>query len=490
MSDDLVIRTNEMDDLLAKCYLSTKVAAKVLFPERTSRPFNSLHDVLFKLLDDDSIQKVAIAAPRGFGKTTLNTIIYPAKKILFGEKKFIMPISATASSALAQGENLKRELLTNTDIIRLFGPMKSEVFAKDQWITANNIMVLPRGAGQQVRGQLFHNYRPDLIIVDDLETSEQVQSEEQRRKLKEWFYSDLCNCVDRSKKDWKIIVIGTVLHEDALLVELLEDPTWTSVRLELCDDEFNTHWPDFMSSKECKALYEEYRAKGQADVFFREYRNLPISTADATFSTEYFKYYEETDEGFNPKDLLNCVIIDPAKTAQMHSADSAIVGWGVDRSGHKMYVRDCVSGKFRPDELYEHAFNMVKALNANILAVEVTSLNEFIVQPIKNEMRVRGIFPRLVELKARDKKENRIGMLAPFYRLGYVYHNNAVCSKLETQLLMFPRAKLWDVMDAAAYIVEIMEMEGDYFDPGSLDTDEDEFKDLDNDDPVSFNPYV
>jgi hypothetical protein len=94
-----------------------------------------------------------------------------------------------------------------------------------------------------------------------------------------------------------------------------------------------------------------------------------------------------------------------------------------------------------------------------------------------------------VELKARDKKENRIAALAPFYRLGYVYHNELVSKKLETQLMMFPRSKMWDVMDAAAYVVELMEMEGDYFDP-SNSLDEEDYDELENEDPVAFIPYV
>lgn len=490
MSNVVDIRSEEVEELMAQCLMSTKVAAKVLFPDRVERPFTSLHDKIFKLLDDPTKQKVAIAAPRGYGKTTLNTIVYPAKKIMFSENKFIMPVSATATSAEMQGENLKMELLTNEDIIRFFGPMKSNVFSKAQWITANDILVMPRGAGQQVRGQLYKNYRPDLILVDDLETSEGVMSKEQRDKLKNWFYSDLCNCVDRSRKDWKIIVIGTVLHEDSLLVELLDDPEWESVRLELCDDEFNSNWPDFMSSAECKKLYEEYKKKGQADVFFREYRNLPISTEDATFKSEYFKYYDE--DAINPRDLINVVIIDPAKTVQMHSADSAIVGWGVDKAGKKMYVRDVVAGKLYPDQLYDEAFAMVERLKATVLAIEVTSLNEFITQPIKNEMRARNIFPRFVELNARGKKEDRVGSMAPFYRMGYIYHNKNVCTKLESQLIAFPRAKLWDVMDAAAYIIELLEREGDYFHP-SDDYDvleSEDYSDLENEDPLNYQPYV
>jgi len=489
MFEGPIIKTPEMDRLLEKCYLSTRVTANTLFPERMFRPFTTIHDDFFKLLDDDSAQKICIAAPRGFGKTTLGTITYPAKKILFGEKKFIMPVSATALSAMSQGENLKRELLSNIHISRLFGPMKSDIFSKEQWVTANGIMVMPRGAGQQVRGQLFGAHRPDLIVIDDLETTEGVFSDEQRKKTKEWFYSDLCNCVDRSSKNWKIIFIGTVLHEDSLLIELLEDPSWKSIRLEICDDDFNSNWPDFMSSEACLELYEEYKRKSQADVFYREYRNIPISTEDAVFKAEYFKYYNEED--IDPKALMNCVIVDPAKTVQMHSAESGIVGWGIDRSSHKMYVRDVVAGKFHPDELYDEAFKMVQRLNAQILAVEVTSLNEFITQPIKNEMRVRGIFPRFVELKARGHKEDRVKTLSPFYRLGYVYHNPDVARRLESQLIGFPRSKYWDIMDAAAYVVELMELEGDYFDPmDKYDNPEDEYADLDNDDPLDVAGYV
>lgn len=484
------IRSEDIEDVMAQCFASTKIAAKTLFPDRVSRPFTSIHDVLFDLMDDPTKQKVCIAAPRGFGKTTLNTIIHPAKKILFQEKHFIMPVSATASSAVAQGENLKRELLSNVDIIRFFGPMKSDVFSKEQWVTANDIMVMPRGAGQQVRGQLYKNYRPDLIIIDDLETTEGTASEDQRKKLKEWFYSDLCNCVDRSKNDWKIIMIGTVLHEDALLVELLDDPEWHSVRLEICDDNFNSHWPDFMSSEACKTLYNEYKAKGQADVFFREYRNLPISTEDATFKTDYFQDYADSD--LKGRFLKYVVIVDPAKTVQMHSADSAIVCWAVDQDGRKLYFVDCVAGKFRPDDLYNEMFDMVERWKATILAVEVTSLNEFITQPIKNEMRVRGVFPRFVELNARGKKEDRIAALAPFYRLGYIYHNPRVASKLESQLMGFPRSKLWDVMDAAAYIVELMELEGDYFHP-SDDYDvleAEDYSELESESELHYVPYV
>ena len=471
---------NVLEDTLASCMVSTELFSGTLMEERFSRSFSTLHKQIFDLLDDDSIQRVAIAAPRGFGKTTLSTIAYPAKNILFQQRKFILPVSATATSAVTQGENLKREILQNNEIKKIFGNLKSDNWSKDQWITSNGVMVLPRGAGQQVRGLLYDIHRPDLIIVDDLETSEGVQSEEQRAKLYDWFFSDLCNCVDRTSKNWKIVVIGTVLHEDALLVNLLDDPEWTSVRLEICDDELKSNWPDFISDEDVKAMHTGFKARGQLDVFYREYRNIPISTEDATFKQEYFKEYDEKD--INKSELLGVVIVDPAKTVKLHSADSAIVGWGVSRQSHAMYVRDVVSEKLYPDELYNEMFAMVTRLDARILAIEVTSLNEFIIQPIKNEMQKRGIFCILIELNARAKKADRIAQLVPYYRQGYIYHNPTCCQKLESQLMSFPRSKLWDTMDAAAYIIEVMELEATYFEPPEMNDDdlEAEYTDLDN----------
>ena len=47
-------RTPEIEEVLRQCYLQTKVCAKVLFPERFFRPFSTLHDQIFNVLDDCS----------------------------------------------------------------------------------------------------------------------------------------------------------------------------------------------------------------------------------------------------------------------------------------------------------------------------------------------------------------------------------------------------------------------------------------------------
>lgn len=470
---------DELKTVIANCYANMAVLGKTIFPERFSLPFSSLHYKIFQALQSGA-QKIVIAAPRGFGKTSITNLLYPARAILFQDKKFIVPISNTNSQAILLSENLKRELLSNTRVHQLFGSIKSDWFSKDMWVTSAGTAVFPRGAGQQVRGVNYQGCRPDLIILDDFENAEDVRNEETRKKLKEWFFADVLNSVDRSK-DWQVVMVGTVLHEDSLLENLLNDPTWLSVRLEICDDDYHSNWPDLIDDVGVKALADSYRAQGMLDVFYREYRNIPISTEDAIFKPDMFRHYEETDKEFlevTSRKLENIILVDPAKSVKIHSAHSAIVCVGLDTKSGSIYVRDVEAGMYYPDELYDKIFAMADRFKARAIGLEVTSLHEFLTFPFKNEMVKRGKVRPIVELKARAKKEERIAMLAPFYRNGYIWHNKKVCHALEEQLTTFPRCKRFDIIDALAYVVEMLDAGDRYFE--SEEMEEDEFEELDD----------
>jgi phage terminase large subunit-like protein len=491
-----------LEEVIQSCMKSTKVTAKVIFPERFYSPFVSLHNELFSVLDDDSIKKVVVVAARGIGKTSIMNLGYPAKKILFREKKFIVPISNTSTQAIMQSENLKRELLMNKIVRSMFGSVKTDKaseelgidqsFAKDMWVALGNTLIFPRGTGQQVRGVLFNNYRPDLILCDDMEDAESVKSEEQRKKLKEWFFADVMNSVSMRLMNWKIVVMGTLLHEDSLLANLLEDPTWYHIRMELCDDDYNSNWPDFMSTEQIKEMFNGYRNNGMLDVAYREYRGLAISTEDSTFMQSYFHWYEESEERLDERsEIENVVIVDPAKTVKLHSDYSAVIGIGIDTLNGRLYIRDLDRKMFHPDELYKAATDMCKRLKARVLGVEVTSLNEYISYPLKNFIMKEGFGIELVELHARGKKEDRIAALVSPYRMGQIWHNKAVTQHLEEQLLSFPRSKKDDCMDAEAYVLELLEQGERYFLPSNVITlNKDREAKMNKEDREQVDPFI
>jgi hypothetical protein len=494
------ILTPDLENVLTLCYSNIGVFSKTFRADAFEQPFSELHNEICELIDSPA-QKIAIAAPRGLGKTTIARSLV-MRAILLRQYEFIPYVTNSATVAEMNTESIKRELRTNREVKRLFGdveinaddPEIQEVFTKAAWVAYGNTLVLPRGAQQQVRGLLFKTHRPQLIIVDDLEKREELENPENRRKLKEWFHADLEKCVDRYSRKWKIVYIDTVKHHDSLMQELLEAPDWATLRLDICDDTFTSRVPQLISTEELRREVELHRKNGTLHIFYMEYRNMPTGGDDEGYKQEYYKYYDEID--LADKRLENFVIVDPAKTANMKSADSAVVGWGVDYKSGALYFRDCVNGKMYPDELYDEMFAMGQRLRAHVIGVEVTGLEEFIKQPIINEMIKRGpsCAFEFVWLKARGGpadgekgKIKRIGSFVPYYRQGYVYHNRTCCATLEAQQLSFQRAKRIDVADASAYIIELLELGGRYFDAPELSDEEsaNEFADLEYEDTLS-----
>lgn len=453
----------ELKELLAECYGSHKTFAKTFFPQRFRNPFSKkLHDPIFSILDNKKIRKACIVAPRGIGKTSIIDLVKPAHGIVFDEERFIVLISHSAPHAIMQSESLKN-VLTSGIVREIFGPMESKMFNKEIWETSTGTGVMPRGSRQQVRGLLYKDWRPSLIIADDLEDPENMDSDDQRKKKKEWFFADVMNSVEWADPNWRVIVIGSLLHEDSLVAHLMNDPAWYSLRLEICDDSYQSNWPEVITNEMIMEKVAEAKRMRLLDTFFREFRGLPISTEDPAFSQTMFRDYSEGDEKLWERPEVETVIIaDPAKTKEESSCDTAIEAWGIDCLTNKLYMRELFLGKLYPDEIIGHMFRMADAYDSRVLGIEVTSLHEWVTQPLRNEALRRGRAYEIVELHAKGSKEDRAKGLLPYYRQGLVYHNSATAGPLEAALLSYPRPSRWDAIDCAAYVIEIMD-EGDRY---------------------------
>jgi hypothetical protein len=488
---------DELQDLLAHCVVDIKFTCKLLFPDIFYAPFSILHQQIFDLINS-GYKKIAIAAPRGIGKTSIARTV-AMRSILFRLQKFIVYISNSATSAEMQTENIKRDLISNQQIRKLFGNVKDvinkdtgidESFSKASWTAFGDTFILPRGSGQQVRGLNWANHRPELVIIDDLENKDEIRNEDNRKKLKDWFWSDLMKTEDRYSKGCIFIYIDTIKHEDSLLVDLLESPEWASIQLSICDDNYKSYDPNYMTDEEVMAEVEEHRRLGTLDAFYMERMNVPISKEDAVFKSGYFRYFQDNfsslkvgEDEVKGSQLTHITLVDPARTVKLQSADSAVLTVAIDRTTRRIFVRDPFSGKVYPDELYDEMFRQVKLYGSFILGVDTVGLSNFVMQPLENECRIRGIHPMVIELPAKRSKEERVATLAPLYKQGYIYHNQINCGKLEGQLLGFPRSKLWDVMDCLAYITYVMDKHAIYFDPGddlSNDVPDEEFDELYN----------
>ena len=464
----------ELQETLIECRESTESFCQILMPKLFTRPFSpKLGRIICDAIDDDSHKHTLILAPRGIGKST---IVQAAciRRALFKKSSYIVNVSASGTMAEQQSENIKDMLLTNDAIKELWGDQQSNEWAIERWTMKNKCHFFPRGYGQQLHGMNHRGNRPDLFIIDDVEDPFHMDSDDYRAKVSRWFWQSLYGCLDQSRDDWRIVIIGTMSHQDCILARIMKDekqlaaegkpPAWNVVHLALCDEAFNSTDENYMGTEAVKAMADKFRRAGELDSFYRQYMNIPIADENKIFRDEHFKYYDEHDL---PKTLEHFVIMDPAKTAKLTSADTAIVGVSFDYSSGYYYIRDIVHGKMHPDEMHARAIEMAMRLKAWGIGVEITGLNEHVTSPLKNEIiRRTGGKLKVIELHARGKKEDRIKhSLGALYRQGLVFHNKANSAVLENQLRFFPNSDLIDVADAVSYISEIIEKGDRYFDP-------------------------
>lgn len=481
----------EIEELVLPCIDSTAHTAVTLFPDHITRPFCPVHSFIFSYIDDITKRLVALAAPRGFGKTTIIGLCYVARLALFRHVPYIVYVSATVTEAAAKVKILAQELLTNPIIKELFGELKGVKWAEEKGeieLSDENgsfCFIQAKGAGSQVRGLKWKQHRPGMFVVDDLEDKEDAQNEENRKKLKRWFFGSLLGAMDNAEMSTsRLVKLGTIVHEDSLLANLIDERTEINVdefdldddtklileslekfhtlRLEACDDAFESIWPEFMSTERIKAKAKAYEARGLLDVFYMEFRNIVIAGENAAFLKSMFKHYSEAELKKHLDQCENVIIVDPAKTANTKSDYTAIVGVALDRINNKIYFRDCVNKKLLPNQIFEETLDMADRLGAYIIGLEVTGVNNFAVYPfqqyIANSGRKR--YYEIVELKAIKAKDMRVAALVPFYKMGVIYHNSSldIRGALETQLMSFPYSKYWDVMDCFAYFIELFDI--------------------------------
>ena len=513
--------STEFDRIFVQSISSTKNFGYSYFPDIF---YAKCHSLLQQMLDalDGNDKNLLILAPRGMGKTSWILYGYCARQLLCGLVKFLVYMGNSSTLAIRATDNLKRALVYDKMIKDVFGEQNPQVlqsagnsadFASAGWSLANGSFIIPRGVGQQVRGlQMLIDdkvMRPQLIVIDDLESSTEVKSPEQRAKLKEWFFADLMKIETKYKSDCRIVYIDTLKHDDALAASLMKEPSWKTLILSVCDDNFKSNAPEFMSDAQIKAEYELHVRQDVEDVFFREYRNIPISTKNRAFKASDFRYYYECPNGQvatissivstalkdkfatgsvevstlgNVRENLytlnysenssssfittgtkmkayNIIICDPAKTQNIASADTAIVWITVTELG-LLFIRRIICGKFNPTQIYEHIAKICSLSPIYRIAIEVTGLSLFVSQPFKQYMKDVGyshLANSLIELAAnRTKKEERIGWLSPYYQRHQIYHNIADHVGLEQQLLSFPSSKKLDIMDCTAWIVWIL----------------------------------
>ncbi len=175
---------------------------------------------IFQLTENEKVKNLVIIAFRGSGKSTIINLSYPLWAILGKQqKKFVLLVGQTQHQARQHLKNIKRELESNELLRKDLGPFQED----DEWssssllIPKHDARIMAVSMEQSIRGVRHNQYRPDLIICDDVENTSSVKTMEGRNKTYDWLTSEVIPAGD---KDTRLIMIGNLLHEDSVIMRM------------------------------------------------------------------------------------------------------------------------------------------------------------------------------------------------------------------------------------------------------------------------------
>ena len=438
-------------------------------------PTPQFHKEIWELVTSNNKQ-VAIAAPRYHAKSTAVTHAYTLASVLFRESRYVLIVSDTVSQAIQFLGDIKKELLDNDDLRSLFSVSSFPKDTEDDLIVemedGYTFRIQAKGSEQKLRGLKWANLRPDLIIGDDMENDEIVMNKDRRQKFKRWFYGALIPCVSSSGK---IRIVGTILHLDSLLENLMpatqvnaqrgvkslirEDLKeyslnvlpWKSVKYRAHTDDFKVLlWPEMKSATEFRLQKEDYVRQGLADVYSQEMLNVPLDVGDTFFKKSDFVAMRPEEQ---KKKLIFYATCDLAVSQSQRADYSAFVVGGMDDEG-KLYCKHVIEGRMDGLEIIDTIFMIQKIYKPVLFGFEQGVIQKALGPFFNEEMLKRGEFINTVLLKPSGDKLTRARSIQARMRSGACRFDKDAewYQGFEDQLLRFPRDKHDDQVDAWAYL--------------------------------------
>lgn len=436
---------------------------------------------------DKADSNIAWACPRSHAKTAYGSNIFPIHQIAFKHRTFIVVISETVTVAGAFIQWGNRQLKFNRKLIDDYGvmlnerPSNNDIDNKEEYVTSNGVKVMARGAGGQMRGMRFGNTRPQLMIFDDLEGEEDVNTKEQRAKMRNWFNEEALPAMDKVKGI--ALYVGTILCYDSLLdIVIRKDRRFKSKRYRAVESfASNTvlwdKWreiylaDDEQAQENAKAFYEANEEAMLEGVkllwgeywtyydfmirltnmgvksFTQEYQNEPTDEERQIFKIDQFFYFEE-NETFDDERFDFFCGIDFAMGKEKGDF-SSMVTIAQNKSTSVCYVVDVFNKRVHPKDFIEVIVDRVRRYQYKNIAVEAQMAQEFFADTLSDRLLEIG-YPahlRLVPVKQRTKKELRIEAMSPDAHNGKIRFKRSQTDLLG-QYEKYPMVDHDDMVDA------------------------------------------
>lgn len=449
------------------------------------------HRELCGLLDDvtrgNITTNVAWSVGRGHAKTAYLSNAYLCAKVAYRHKRYIVQLSETTDVAGDFIQWTRNQLVFNDKLRADFGELLharkalNDTDNKYEFVTSSGTKVEAKGVGTQMRGLRHGSTRPDLFLLDDLESKENTNTPELRRKNRDWFREEMLPALSR---EGMAVYMGTIVHYDSVLNYVIKERrdftsrkfpailSW-SEREDLWEEWRKLYRSDTPDARDkALAFYEdnkaemlrgtrtlwpqrftyldlmEIRENDGAKAFNQEYLGNPIDEESQVFKPDDMTFYDDHELEGKKLDFVAAVDFAMGKEKGDYSA---IVTLARNRETGVCYVYDVFLERCHPDVLLAEVVSRALRYGYETLAVEAQQAQEWFADKLAEELQAKG-YPsstRLRKVKQRTRKALRIEALLPEIQSGRLRFSKKHRLLLE-MLELYPNHNHDDGPDALA----------------------------------------
>lgn len=444
---------------------------KICFPTAITAEIPEFHKEIYKNLRDSELKRLLIASFRGSSKSTICSLVYPLWRVAFkkpGEDLFIIIISEAAGQSINFLNRIKYHLERSAEFKLLFGdlgPTTATRWTQNDVVLANGARIIAMGTGQRIRGAIEGDTRPNLIIMDDIESELNAATPEARTANRLW----ITNAVIPSLADGgRIVMIGTVIHEDCFLCWAKGSPAWKTLWYGIVDDNNVPLWPERFPIERVLQIKEESASIGNLNGFYQEYMNIAQAPDSAPFKPQFIHVHDYSfdiregkhvvwkrmmdDEVIKPINVY--MGVDPASALTKNSDYFVIAVVGIDADDNA-YLLDMVRERVSPDLQPARILDMYEKYTPHRTKIETVGYQEALRTGVRALMKERGKYIPGIEagVKPRTAKSERLISLVPRFARGKFFFR-AQDIAAQQEFLSYPSGRNDDTMDAIYFALD------------------------------------
>lgn len=287
------------------------------FPQTARQKMPAFHHSIWDLLESSS-RLVMIHVFRGGAKTS-TLRMYSAKRIAYGLARTVLIIGKSEAHALASARWLRKRIEAQNSLFAQTFQLSPGTKWQDHHFEILHglqtairgepftITVLAMGATGSTRGVNIDDWRPDLIILDDIVDAENASTPEQRKKVSENVYGalkpSLAPAVDAP--DAKMVGLQTPLDREDYSCLAFKDPEWISLRIGCWTrdtesrmiEQLESVWPERYPTEELRRMKRAYIARNQLSLWTREYECKIVTPETSAFIASWLQIYDVAPPG-------------------------------------------------------------------------------------------------------------------------------------------------------------------------------------------------